>query len=76
MNNQANYEVINVSRATFPKTPIVINAETDKTISLLPGDMVVWREIEGKVYLLRNAHWFRRLTLYFVKPEVENNGGI
>lgn len=69
-------EIVDITRACFPKRePITVGAEFNGSIVLKPGHMVVWREDEKTVYLLRNAHWFKRLTIHFVEPIKEKNNG-
>lgn len=62
------FEVVNITRRCFPKgQPITVTAPTDGKVTLRRGDCVVWRELDGIVYLLRNAQWFGKLTVHFVK---------
>jgi len=64
------YEIVNITRRCFPKgQPITMTAPHEGSVVLRPGDCVVWREMGGTLYMLRNAHWFRRLTIHFIKPE-------
>ena len=72
-NKPASYEVVDITRRSFPKaSPIAVISERDYRVTLRPGELAVWREDEsGKRYLLRNAHWFKNITIHFVKPEVE-----
>ena len=77
MNNNQSFEIVDITRRAFPKgSPIMVISATNYRVTLRPGEVVVWREVEGKNYFLRNAQWFKKLTIHFVKPEVENNGGI
>jgi hypothetical protein len=63
------FEIVNITRRCFPKgRPIVLAAAEESKVTLRRGDCVVWRELDGVVYLLRNAQWFKKLTVHFVKP--------
>lgn len=64
------FEIVNIIRKCFPKgQPITVTAEHDASVTLRPGDCVIWRELGDTVYMLRNAQWFRKLTVYFIAPE-------
>lgn len=71
-----NVEIVNVTRRCFPKRqPISISADFNGSVTLQPGHLVVWREKGDTMYLLRNAHWFKRLTIHFVEPIKEKHNG-
>ena len=66
------YEIINITRRTFPKNaPIAIPSESDYKIILRPGEVAEWKTDDIKTYFLRNAHWFKKLVIHFTKPEVD-----
>jgi len=70
------FEIVDITRRCFPKNaPITVTATHDGSVTLRPGNMVMWRELGDVVYMLRNAHWFRKLTVYFIMPEDKKHGG-
>lgn len=77
MSKQSNkFEVVDITRRCFPKgQPITVTGERNTTVTLNPGELVTWRVIGDTFYFLRNAHWFRKLTVHFVKPIKGNGNG-
>lgn len=69
-------EIVDITRRCFPKRqPITMGANANGCVVLRPGELVVWREDKKTVYMLRNAHWFKRLTIHFVEPIKDTDNG-
>lgn len=57
-------ETIPVTRKCFPREPILLRSSSLEpgTYKLGPRKRLFWKAEKGKVYFLKNMHWFRTLT--------------